>query len=133
MNQAVNVLFEFSQSFADVLDGAVIPEVTLYGTGTSAEDTIDYHQQIAAVSPFVLVDSVVPTAAVDPLPALQAYPQITLSWSGVDDASGVLDFDVQVQVDGEEWVDWLVAPTPDGRCVFSALRPSLHLPGQGAG
>ncbi|HEY1014653.1 MAG TPA: Ig-like domain repeat protein, partial [Herpetosiphonaceae bacterium] len=37
----------------------------------------------------------------------QGAGQFQVVWQGVDDASGVASFDVQVQRDGGEWQDWL--------------------------
>jgi PKD repeat protein len=119
-NRAVIVPFEFSQPFTDVLDGTYKAEILLFGTATGAEDSFEFHQRLSTSNPSVMVDSVAPSVAVSPLPELHSHPQIILSWSGVDDASGILDYDVQVKSDGGEWIDWLKG-TPHLEGVFTGV------------
>ncbi len=61
------------------------------------------------------IDTQPPTASIQPLPAVSPSP-IQVSWSGEDvGRSGLKSFDVQVQEDGAEWVDWLTGTTDTHR------------------
>jgi hypothetical protein len=59
------------------------------------------------------VDSIPPTATVNPLDPITFAPAFTVSWTGSDNTggSGIASFDVQVQTDGGIWHDWHVGTT----------------------
>lgn len=59
------------------------------------------------------VDSVPPSVTVEPLPTISFASSAVISWSGSDDAggSGIQTYDVQYQIDGGSWQDWLVGTT----------------------
>lgn len=55
----------------------------------------------------VAVDHAAPTVVVT-APAVTAAPMVEVRWQGSDDASGVVSYDVQAQLDGQpEWMTWL--------------------------
>ena len=59
------------------------------------------------------VDSVPPTVTINPLPAISFSPSGTISRSGSDNpgGSGIANYDVEYQIDGGSWIDWLVGTT----------------------
>ncbi len=61
-----------------------------------------------------------PTTWIDSLPAQSNCGQVPVSWTGTDNLSWVVDFDVQVQVNGGAWADWLVATTATSAVYDSA-------------
>jgi lysophospholipase L1-like esterase len=52
-----------------------------------------------------------PVTWIEPLPALSECGQVAVSWSGTDNESSVVDYDVQAQVNYGEWTDWLLGTT----------------------
>lgn len=64
----------------------------------------------SAAPPQTMVDSIPPFASVLPLPAYTLEPAFTVSWSGSDNVggSGIDHYDMQFQVNGGPWQDWLV-------------------------
>ena len=57
----------------------------------------------------------------------QGAGQFQVVWQGVDDASGVASFDVQVQRDGGEWQDWLTTtPYTNGDFLVSDPTPAIY-------
>ncbi len=69
---------------------------------------------LMASYPWLNEDVTPPEATLDPISSpVECGTEIPLTWSGVDPVpgTGVASFDVQVQVDGAGWFDWLVATT----------------------
>jgi lysophospholipase L1-like esterase len=54
-------------------------------------------------------DTIPPTTQVSPLPSTSPCGNVLVQWSGTDNISRVVDYDVQVQVDYGAWTDWLLA------------------------
>ena len=52
-------------------------------------------------------DSLPPASAIQKLPANLDSTLINVVWQGTDDLSGIASYDLQVQVDGGAWQDWL--------------------------
>jgi hypothetical protein len=69
------------------------------------------NQSPESVNESTSVDSSVPSAWVNALPAVETTTTFTVSWSGIDSTSGVALFTVQVRVDGGTWEDWLGGTT----------------------
>jgi hypothetical protein len=61
-----------------------------------------------------------PTTWIESLPAQSECGQVTVDWNGSDNLSWVVDYDVQVQVNGGAWTDWLVATTATSAVYSSA-------------
>jgi hypothetical protein len=54
------------------------------------------------------VDNLPPVVTVDPiLPHISADTQVTVSWSGTDDVSGIQYYDVQMRTNDGNWVLWI--------------------------
>ncbi len=62
-----------------------------------------------ALSDKFLHDTTPPRTGIRLLPATEHDEGFVVSWSGVDDWSGVAGYDVQVSVDGRAWSTWLSA------------------------
>ncbi|MBC7328451.1 hypothetical protein H5T87_10125 [bacterium] len=60
----------------------------------------------------ITVDTQPPSSQVNPLSTPQSSQTFTVSWSGTDDLSGILNYDVQYR-DGDTgaWTDWQMATT----------------------
>lgn len=73
------------------------------------------------------IDSVPPTAVVDPLPARTDELTIFVSWSGSDGAagSGIQFYDVRYRFNGGAWVLWQ-SQTIDTAVVFTASQDGLY-------
>lgn len=54
------------------------------------------------------VDAQPPSTTVDPLPASTTDPNVVVSWSGVDEGSGIQYYDVRYRVDGGPWILWQI-------------------------
>ena len=52
-----------------------------------------------------------PTTWIEPLPAESECGQVAVSWNGTDNFSYVVDYDLQVKMDGGAWTDWLLGTT----------------------
>jgi|GEM_PF-1206603 len=78
--------------------------------GATASLPSNRNTYIVGGDPLIIVepDTVAPQVRFDPLPAQIAQTAFVLRWSGADDASGILSYDVQVR-DGPTgaWSDWL--------------------------
>jgi hypothetical protein len=57
------------------------------------------------------VDTVPPSATVNPLPEYTLSPVFLVTWSGTDNLSGIASYDVQWRLLGGEW-NWLIQNTP---------------------
>jgi hypothetical protein len=80
-----------------------------------ATSGLDWHPQWQAL------DAVPPVATLDSLPAYSRSWRVPVSWFGRDegaDASGVIDYDLQFQANGDAWSDWL-AHTPATRALYA--------------
>ncbi len=58
-----------------------------------------------------LNDTTPPEAGILPLPPSQSIEAFPVTWTAIDDWSGVAAYDVQVSVDGGAWADWQPATT----------------------
>ncbi|GAB4496615.1 MAG: hypothetical protein OHK0052_06830 [Anaerolineales bacterium] len=56
----------------------------------------------------VLLDVTPPQTVLAPLPATLGSTAIPLTWTGSDDLSGLVQYDLQVQVGSDGWRDWAV-------------------------
>ena len=56
-------------------------------------------------------DTTPPEAGILPLPPTQSSAAFAVTWTAVDDWSGVAAYDVQVSLDGGPWADWQPATT----------------------
>jgi hypothetical protein len=57
------------------------------------------------------VDTVAPSASVNPLPEFTLSPVFLVTWSGTDNLSGIKSYDVQWRLLNGEW-NWLIQNTP---------------------
>ena len=78
------------------------------------QDTSDQRQLVDSginmAASWALCDTSPPTSQVAPLPAISTFP-IEVSWSGSDDYSTQIEFQVQYRVaDTGSWTDWQVTP-----------------------
>lgn len=55
------------------------------------------------------IDMTSPSILLDSQPEWRTSASIPVSWDGSDVGSGIKTYDIQVQVDGGEWTDWLSA------------------------
>jgi lysophospholipase L1-like esterase len=67
-----------------------------------------YQSLLDNVARFV-EDIIPPTTWIEPLPAQSPCGDMVVKWSGTDNLSYVVDYDVQVQVNSGAWTDWLMA------------------------
>jgi CSLREA domain-containing protein len=58
-----------------------------------------------------IIDASKPVSHVEPLPARQSATIFTVSWSGTDEGSGILDYTVFVSEDGEAPTPWISQTT----------------------
>ncbi len=56
-------------------------------------------------------DTTPPTAWIEPMPASSPCGGVGVAWNGTDDMSGIVAYDVQVQVNLGTWTDWLLSTT----------------------
>lgn len=53
-------------------------------------------------------DTTPPNTWIESLPPQSLCGQVTVSWNGSDNVSWVVSYDVQVNINGGEWTDWLI-------------------------
>jgi hypothetical protein len=87
---------------------------TTYGFRARA---VDRAGNVQAWSPTAqtqtLVDTISPTAQVNPLPQCVFTQHNTISWMGSDNTggSGIANYDLQYQIAGGQWINWLTGTT----------------------
>ena len=102
----------------DLLDQPHLPPTQNSFTHTFGDDHPDIWWMVRAINDrgyndsarlLLGIDRVAPSAAVQPLAEAVSDSTFLVGWSGSDDRSGVLNYDIQVR-DGErgEWTDWLI-------------------------
>lgn len=85
-----------------------------YGFRVRAVDLAGNQQTWPAVAQTATtVDTIAPTASVNALPPFTFSQFFTVSWTGSDNqgGSGLNRYDLQYQLDGGQWSDWLVGTT----------------------
>ncbi|MBN1441013.1 MAG: peptidoglycan DD-metalloendopeptidase family protein [Anaerolineales bacterium] len=103
------------------LDPAVLPEGTSLAFQARVTDWAG--NQAVAIVWDISNDRTPPNLAVTPLPAQQDSTVVNLAWTAGDSFSGLDGFDVQVRVDGGQWVDWVTGLAPDARSAVYAAQP----------
>lgn len=106
--ESTNLTFSILDDLSKVVDDSLAPQIIVVGEVDIDDEIISYNQTISNDQLFLTLDSNPPSAQIRKLP-IRTAPQTILIWSGQDDNTGVLDYDVQVQIDGEGWTDWLQA------------------------
>ncbi|NLB72228.1 MAG: hypothetical protein GX797_09545, partial [Chloroflexi bacterium] len=106
--ESTNLTFSILDDLSKVVDDSFAPQVIVVGEVNIGDEIISYNQTISNDQLFLTLDSNPPSAQIKKLP-IRTAPRTILIWSGQDDNTGVLDYDVQVQIDGEGWTDWLQA------------------------
>lgn len=78
-----------------------------------AVDKANNYQAWTAAQAQTTVDTIPPTAAVDPLPEYTPMSSFTVTWSGTDNpgGSGLARYDVQYRTLGGAWVAWIANTT----------------------
>ncbi len=70
------------------------------------------------------VDAKPPTTRVDPLPSIIRARSFTVSWTGLDEVSGIHHYDVRYRFGGGEWVPWQ-SETLTTSVTFTAMSDGL--------
>jgi hypothetical protein len=60
---------------------------------------------------FTTVDSQVPNVAVNPLPQFTYTPSFIVNWSGTDNLSGIVHYDVEYNINNGPWQPWFSQTT----------------------
>lgn len=73
-----------------------------------AVDKADNRQAWTAAQAQTTVDTIPPTATIDPLPEYTPLTSFTVTWGGTDNpsGSGLARYDVQYRTQGGDWVTW---------------------------
>lgn len=71
------------------------------------------------------VDSVPPTAQVNPLPAITPNNSFTVTWSGSDGVSGISRYDVRYRPRTGTWSNWQTNTT-DTSAIFAAPQDGIY-------
>jgi hypothetical protein len=69
---------------------------------TNPNSGIDTNRQA-----LVTIDADIPAGSITALPANSTSEDFTVAWSGNDAGAGVANYDIYVQTDGGDWVQWL--------------------------
>ncbi|MFO7631276.1 MAG: DNRLRE domain-containing protein [Caldilinea sp.] len=83
---------------------------------------------IGAWSPIVStrIDSEPPVASVNPLPQYTIFPAFTVTWSGVDNLSGIASYNLQMNINDGGWFDVLTETTATSFQVTGAQFRDLY-------
>lgn len=106
-------------------------------SGAANGQTIDFraraldncgNQQSYPSSPqaWTNIDTVPPSATVNPLPQFTLTSQFIVTWSGTDNASGIANYDVQLRINGGSWTDWKTGTTNTSAQVTGAQELSTY-------
>lgn len=116
--ESSNLTFTILDDLSKVVDGSYSPKVVVKGEVDLGDEIIPYNQTLINNEVSIILDSIPPSAQIDHLP-LRTSPQTALNWTGQDENTGILSYDLQVQIDDGEWTDWLY-----GEVSTSAMYPS---------
>ena len=119
-----SVPFQFETPVDVCFDGGYVPEVVLKGTTTTPSESFVFRQELSSLNATITIDNTAPAAQVMSLPT-RTLPSTTVSWSAVDLLSAVENYDVQVQIDGGDWIDWL-SSTADAGAVYPSQAGHVY-------
>jgi len=77
---------------------------------------------------FTNIDSVAPTASVEPLPPYTFASSFIVRWAGTDNpgGSGVASYDVQVKVNGGSWQNWITGTGLTSSQITGAVQGDVY-------
>lgn len=71
----------------------------------------NWYQDLLDTHSGLYEDTQPPTTWMEPLPAQVACGEVTVKWNGTDNTGYVAQYDVQTQINGGTWTDWIMATT----------------------
>ncbi len=119
-------LYHTRQTSADFAGGANGTTYLFRARGVDKAGNVQPWSSTAQAS--TTVDSIPPTATVNPLPAVTLTPLFLLTWSGSDNTggSGIVSYDIQYQENGGPWQNGIMGTTDTSIEVTGAQNGSTY-------